>query len=548
MNITKKSLIYDFFTQNRLLIFLTMLIGVLEGILTIFIPISVTHFLEFLSDYASYRVRYFLPIPEPIKTNFYAYVIFFLTIIIFRAVFSFLFRFQRAKIGELFSLSLKKKVFEHQIYTDYKKYEEKGVGKYLLRYSGDLGSIQNYLTVGIIRFSRDMLVLVLAFILMSFIHVYLGIIFIIAFIIAFVLLFFPAKKVYEISEKRRNYKASLLSFVSKKLIAIKTIRIFNREIPEINSYNSKAQKIYQEGIRYFKWYAAIMSAVPFVLYLIILIIFIFLYEYNEVNLMKIDSKTVVLVILLFISIIPICRRLLNIHPTWKKGNISFKKLIAIFSLPLQQSGEKSIKIKKGIVVFKDVKLFNNLISFEIKGNGFYHLKTNNNYSVKFLVQLFLGLQKIEKGTIEIDGKNQSSIDGKSWRRTMSLVSEDTYLLGKSVADAILYSKKSEKLQLANEYLNLLQKNIPKENIINLEDKIGENAIFLKPEQKKILHYLRAFLTQKRIILIEYPFDNIDTIIKNNIIQFLNIKRENHIIILISNKTINEIENIKVIDI
>ncbi|MEL6277147.1 MAG: ABC transporter transmembrane domain-containing protein, partial [Bacteroidota bacterium] len=67
----------------------------------------------------------------------------------------------RGRLGEQFTESLRCRLFDHQLLMHRQHYTEKGVGRYLLRFSGDLSSLQNLFTKGILRSLGDLGLLVM---------------------------------------------------------------------------------------------------------------------------------------------------------------------------------------------------------------------------------------------------------------------------------------------------------------------------------------------------------------------------------------------------
>ena len=67
------------------------------------------------------------------------------------------------KLGEQLIFDLRNQLFEHQLKVNMEEYDKRGIGRYLLRYSGDLSSIHGYVTKGFIRFAADALMLVITF-------------------------------------------------------------------------------------------------------------------------------------------------------------------------------------------------------------------------------------------------------------------------------------------------------------------------------------------------------------------------------------------------
>ena len=176
---TKWLLIKQFIRANVGTTLFALLTGLSYNILTALIPISLGRFYEFNFEMTSYRLKLLNGFPFINTSNFSHFFIFFIAIILLRFIFEFLNRYLIGIIGEQFAKSLREKLFAHQLKIVTPVYEEKGMGKYLLRYSGDLKSIQSYVTQGMFKFTQDVvligiLLLVIAYYSMGITLIILG--------------------------------------------------------------------------------------------------------------------------------------------------------------------------------------------------------------------------------------------------------------------------------------------------------------------------------------------------------------------------------------
>ena len=90
-----------------------------------------------------------------------------------------------------------------------------------------------------------------------------------------------------------------------------------------------------------------------------------------------------------------------------------------------------------------------------------------------------------------------------------MVSDDLLPLGKTVFEAISYSRKQEKKKGAKQMLNQVQKAAARPNRLHLDDSIGALGSNLSRGQQKILNYTRALLTGKPVLIFEEPFAGLD---------------------------------------
>ena len=116
----------------------------------------------------------------------------------------------------------------------------------------------------------------------------------------------------------------------------------------------------------------------------------------------------------------------------------------------------------------------------------------------------------QKGKIFIDGLNTSSVNLKSLRKNISLVSQDVILFDNSVKENILYANPEASEQ---EFLESCKFAAAEEFIIKLPNKydtmIGENGVRLSGGQKQRLSIARAILKKSPIILLDEATSSLD---------------------------------------
>ena len=116
----------------------------------------------------------------------------------------------------------------------------------------------------------------------------------------------------------------------------------------------------------------------------------------------------------------------------------------------------------------------------------------------------------QNGEIYIDDQNTRSVNLKSLRKSISLVSQDVILFDNSVKENILYANKdaseeeffeSCKFAAADEFI----KDLPQKH----DTLIGENGIRLSGGQKQRLSIARAILKKSPIILLDEATSSLD---------------------------------------
>lgn len=523
---------------------LTFLVSLATQLLTIFLPIYIARSYDLLFGIKSHRASLLSFIPEHWTATFEGYFILFMIALILRGILDYYERYLTTYLGEIHLSFLRKKIFSHQLQMSMQVYDQKGFAKYLLRYSGDLTSIQAFVSKGIIKFGSDIILLALTVWIFFVIDTYLGITLLLLSIALAGLIYLLNLHLYTISVARRNTKSGLLKFVTSRLQGLITIKVFNRFVPETNKYEKRVKKLLALGKTYQKATGAIGAIIPFGLYFTIgMVMWVTMYLKNNDS-SSVDPETFFTALLLLITIMPVFRRCFRVSIIWRNGGISYQKLADILQLPVEgNSGVSSFDWKKGNIQvhnlsfkYADQKepVFQNL-NLEIPFGNITAIQGNTGIGKTTLLKLLIRLYNPTNGEIRIDGLSISDVDLKLLRRKMALVTDQCPLLGKTIFEATSYSRRKDNQE---KVLNVLVA-LGLSDQLGLNHPIGESGNNLSNGQKKLLIYTRAFLTQKPILIIDEPFENLDDDSILKIIRYLNQIRHQRTIVLLSRKHISE---------
>lgn len=516
-----------------------LLISFLANMLILFLPIYIAQSFDLLFGIQSHRAKILGFLPINLLESFDLYFTFFLVAVLFRGGFDYMQRYYIAYLGELHLAHLRHRIFTHQLRMKMQVYDEKGIGKYLLRYSGDLSSIQAFFTKGIIRFISDIVLLGIGLCILYHIDSRLaqlvGGIVIVLSLITYLL----NKSLYRASLARRNAKSGLLKFVTARLQTVLTVKSFNRLQPETDKFQKRVNHLLKLGKDYHRIRSIIAAIIPMGLYLVIGAMMLLVVYLQSQQKTTIDSRSFFAAILLMITILPVFRRCFQVSIVWRNGSISYQKLANILNLSADEEAGRAILpdevnslVVNGLrydydnqrsLIYPEQMVFKKASMTWIQG------KSGSGKST--FLRLLNGLYTPTKGRIELDGNDLEEISNKSLRRKMTIVSRDWKLLGKTVFEAISYSRKKKKRAAAQTIIDRLGL---AENL-SLDTRIGELGANLSSGQYQGLLYARAFLTNKPILLIDEPFAGLDQEVIPLVVSLLEERRQNSIIIFCSTR-------------
>lgn len=516
---TKWQLISSFIKSNGLIVIVAFISGLCYNILTLLIPVSLGRFYEFNFGFSSQRLRLLEWMPFINTESFITFLLFFIGLVFIRFIFEYINKYIISIIGESFAKNLREQLFKHQLNISTYIYDQKGIGKYLLRYSGDLKSIQNYISRGLFRFTQDLLLIGILLITIAYIDLYLGFIVTISILISILLLFVINKFLYTISVDRRNQRSAMLTFVNTRLRAIFSIKAFNKYTPEGKRYNKRSEKLFVVGKKYQRVVSLIQSIIPMLTYLMLALLMWYVYflKTNRGNVF--DGTSLLILILLIISFLPILRRTLRVSIIWKLGNISFEKLLRIFTLDAENEIPfETIDLSANEINFKNVSYgYSNSgrIVFEglnvvLPPKKMTVILGGSGSGKNTFIRLLLKIYQPTKGSIHYGEYRYNELAEKTIRKNIAVVSNAFPLYGRTIYEAIVYSRKKEKEHKAAKMLEELQQFEEEDNKLELHDAIGDLGSTLTNGQKKILMYCRALLTNKPWLIIDQPFRDLNS--------------------------------------
>ncbi len=535
--ITKKALLKAFFFEQKLPIISVFIFGIISNLLTIFIPVSIGKYYELLFDIHSKRAAVLSFLPASWTNEMSNFLILFNVAVCLKITFNFLQRYYTAKMSELFIKNLREKLYKKQLLIDMEVYDEKGIGRYLLRFSGDLNSIKKYIANGIIRFSIDATLILLALIALFSIHHLIALMLIGGLILIILSLYFLNKLLYQRSLTLRNSKSGLLAFVNRSLLSIKTIKSFYLYRIFSKRYNKRSQKVYRHSLVYHRINTLISVLINGMLYFLLAGVFYFIYFLKSKSI-TIDMQHLLAFVLLFITLLPVVRRILKAPSIWKIGNLSFYKLIRIFNLKEESGIQPNIKAKSidltkcnQSITFKNVTCFRddtnaattlNNLSFSLQTNKNYLLlNTGKGWRKDIILDLLVQLTFPHKGKIYLCQTPYEKIPVSTIRNTIKIISELYPVSGRNVLQAIVPHINEKTKNQAQKLLQFMLQDVPEKYHLHLNQIITEQGANLPQYQQQLIVYLRAFIYEQTQILVIDDFSKIKSSpYFTNIVQYL----------------------------
>ncbi len=215
-------------------------------------------------------------------------------------------------------------------------------------------------------------------------------------------------------------------------------------------------------------------------------------------------------------------QLTNVFPQISKGFESIRSLGEILECPdlEHNEGKRLVESVQGHFVFESVAFsypdseISSLkdISLTIQPGETVAIVGESGAGKSTLLNLIIGFLRPSAGRILLDGQDMNQLDLRTYRRFLSVVSQETILFKGTIRDNILYGAPSvseEQFQKALEDANA------KEFIDQLPDGVetmlGENGARLSGGQKQRIAIARALIRDPKVLVLDEATSALDTL-------------------------------------
>lgn len=324
----KINLHQEYLRSIKPVLLLYVLIGLIQSISIFLLPVSIGEFfaIHFNSGGNKTQLLHLFDIQVKTLPSFF---LFFSSLLFVRTVFEYLERWISYMQGELYAKFIREKLFAAQMAWSREQFDKKHFGKYLLRYTNDMKSIQNFLTKGIMGFIKDVCFLSMGFWLLSVINQKLSLYMLLMAFIVMLLVYSLSLLQRKLISSSRNKRSGLLAFITRGFQRHQSIKENNAEELIDQRFKIKSGELYAANMLNNRFDSLMQALLPmFQFSMIGILLWLISLSANLVS--ANDSLVFVLIILMMIS--PM-RRVFKVPAIVNKGRISLAKINDIMNSP-----------------------------------------------------------------------------------------------------------------------------------------------------------------------------------------------------------------------
>jgi len=526
-------LLKNFAGSHRLLLGLAFTAGTAAGFASLLIPLSIGKYYALALGTGSPRGKIFDMLPIEVS-NLDTFFLFFGLVILLYGIASYLARQFADKAAETFVKELREKLFARQLRQPLDKVFRRPVGRYLLRYSGDMGSIKRLMSRGMIGMVKDIILLMMGIVLLIYLNLALSML-ILGLTSFFMIVFWIINHMLLPGVNRlRSIRSSNLAFVGSRFEALMTIKMAGREGVEVKKFEKRSDKMFQQAMFLLRRENLQRAMVPFLLYgLLMGVLF-----YGSVLLKQentdLDGASLLVFIMFLITIIPPIRRLLYVRRHWRDGMLSLSKVMKVFQ---EDEDIQKKQLSRINTLHVDIHPFNldfdngkvlHFHGLSLKQGVISFLKGPSGSGKTLLLSMLAGLKKAPQGSIMINGTDASTLSLESLRSKVSLFSSEAPLLGNTIA-GVLGNPRGQREDQARERIQYFGMHLSVDDSLKID--IGSGGYHLSSGEQNILKLVRMLINPRPLMLLDDPFSKLDKQNVHKLLALLDDIKDEHCILL-----------------
>ena len=453
-------------------------------------------------------------------TNLKILVIIMFIALVLEGIAQFYFTYLANWLGQDIIKDLRDKLYHHITSFKMKYFDNEPVGKLVTRSVSDIESIASIFSQGLFMIVSDVLKMIIVILFMLIVNWKItGIVLVIMPVILIATNIFNRKMKVAFSEVR-NEVANLNTFIQERLTGMKIVQLFNREKIELEKFkeiNQKHNKAWLKNILYNSIFFPIADIISNIS--IGLVVY-----FGAIWIINGDTDTTIGQLVAFNMYITMLynplRQIADKFNVMQMGIVAADRVFEILDTEdnVQDNGTIEASHFKGTIELKDVR-FSYIKNEEVlKG---INLKVQPGETIAIvgstgagkstIINLLNRFYEIDSGEITIDNQNIKNYKLESLRKQIAIVLQDVFLFADTIYNNITLHNES----------------ITREDVITAAKKIGvhdfimslpegydynvkERGVMLSSGQRQLIAFLRAYVSNPSILILDEATSSIDT--------------------------------------
>lgn len=480
-----------------------------------------------------------------------------LAILIFHAGMQFVQSYSANWLGQRIILDLRRELFRYVLSFKMKYFDRNPIGNLVTRVTSDIQTITEIFSQGLIVIIADILQLVIALVFMFYTNSTLAWI-VMAPIPVLILCTIIFKNIIKKAfQKVRLNVAKINTFIQEHVTGMNVVQIFNREKEEMRRFE-EVNRAHRDGWLMTVWANAVFFPVVEILSACSLGLLIWWGAKGVLQEVATIGDIVAFILFVHMLFRPI-RQLADRFNTLQMGIVASERVFKILDTDahIADNGELKPESIEGRIRFdkvhfeytEGVEVLKG-ISFDLQPGRTLALVGATGAGKTSIINVLTRFYQIKSGSVTIDDYDLKSIDLSYLRQMCAVVLQDVFLFNDTIMNNVTLGNKS----------------VTKEDVIRCAKEIGahgfieklpggydyhvrERGVMLSVGQRQLLAFLRAYLYNPSILILDEATSSVDTQSEILIQRAIDKITENRTSIVIAHRlsTIQNADEIIVLD-
>ena len=423
-------------------------------------------------------------------------------------------------LGQDIVKDIRTKLFQHLLTFRMKYFDTAPVGQLVTRSVSDIEQIARIFSQGLFMIISDLMKMIVCLLVMFYMNWHLTVIVILAMPILVYITRIFQRKMQVAFEEVRTQVANLNTFVQERVTGMKIVQLFNREKIEYEKFKEINQK---HNVAWIKTilYNSIFFPIADIISSITLGVIVLYGGFQILNGNPFTTIGQMTAYTMFIGMLfnPL-RQIADKFNEMQMGMISANRVFDIIDTTdeTQVNGTEVAEHFKGNIIFDKVR-FSYIpdeevlkgISFEVKEGKTIAIVGATGAGKSTIINLLNRFYEINSGAIYIDNKNINSFTLESLRSQIGVVLQDVFLFADTIFNNITLNNSA----ISKEEVIAAAKKIGvHEFIMSLPEgydyNVKERGVMLSSGQRQLIAFLRAYVSNPSILILDEATSSIDT--------------------------------------
>jgi ATP-binding cassette, subfamily B, multidrug efflux pump len=448
------------------------------------------------------------------------YIVLMGIVLILEVLSQFYFVYWANWLGQDIVRDIRIKLFDHMLRFKMKYYDHSPVGQLVTRSVSDIEAIARIFSQGLFMIISDLMKMVAVIFVMFFMNWKLSWIAILAMPVLIYATRIFQLKMKSAFEEVRTQVANINTFVQERVTGMKIVQLFSREQIEYEKFKSINDKHNKAWIKTV-WYNSIFFPIADLVTYFTLALVVY---FGGLSLIGGDTTTTFGDLFTYTMLIGMLfnplRQIADKFNEMQMGMIAANRVFAILDIQdqVQENGTIDAPHFEGKLSFQEVR-FGYIkdeevikgINLEVHPGETIAIVGSTGAGKSTIINLLNRFYEINSGTISIDGTNINEFELQSLRKQIAVVLQDVFLF----ADTILNNITLDNPEITREDVIEAAKKIGVDEFImtlpnGYDYNVKERGVMLSSGQRQLIAFLRAYVSNPSILILDEATSSIDT--------------------------------------